>query len=197
MELTEADYLDMLVALLPPGPAWSSAEDDRLRSLLSGWAVSLARAEQRLRGLIEEADPRTTSMLLADWERVAGLPDSCELAIGGEQTVVQRRAALLSRLVSVGGISRAYYVSVIEALGYTATITEFRSQTVEFDVEAAMHDDDWEATWQVDLPAASAIEMTAADDVETPLMAYGNAIAECVLKRLNRAGATLLFNYTS
>lgn len=197
MELTEADYLDMLVALLPPGPAWSSAEDDRLRALLSGWAISLARAEQRLRSLIDEADPRTTSMLLADWERVAGLPDACELVIGGEQTAVQRRAALLSRLVSVGGISRAYYVSVIEALGYTAAITEFSAQTVETNVDSGIYDEEWEATWQVDLPAASAVELTAADDVETPLVAYGNAIAECVLKRLNRAGATLLFNYTS
>ncbi len=80
--------------------------------------------EAAFAALIDEADPRTTSLLLADWERVAGLPDACELAFGGEQSESQRRQALVARLLSQGGLSRAYYLDVIEALGYTATITE-------------------------------------------------------------------------
>jgi uncharacterized protein YmfQ (DUF2313 family) len=36
--------------------------------------------------LVEEADPRTVAELFADWESVAGLPDSCAAAFGGDQT---------------------------------------------------------------------------------------------------------------
>lgn len=103
MGLTSTDYLAQLQALLPPGPAWSKDEDAPLTRLLTGLAQELARVDGRALQLAKEADPRTVAELFADWERVAGLPDDCAIAFGGDQTVAQRRAALLGRLAALGG----------------------------------------------------------------------------------------------
>lgn len=194
--MTEADYVAQLLALLPPGPAWGAEDGQPLHDLLEGWAVSLSKTEARFRTLIDEADPRTTSALLADWERVAGLPDLCAVAFGGEQSEAQRRIALLTRLISKGGMSRAYYLSVIQALGYTATITEFHEMTVGDDVDAPIVGEAWEAAWQINAPLNSLAELTVSDDVETAIATWGDALLECVLNRINRAGAVLVFNYS-
>lgn len=196
MVMTEADYVEQLWALLPPGPAWHRDLNPDLAQAFAGWASALFKADAQLVRLIEEADPRTTSDLLPDWERVAGLPDACAIAFGGDQTVGQRRAALLARLVSSGGMSIAYYTAVAQALGFAITVTEFRAPTVEDDVNLALVDDAWEAAWQINAPLATSGDMTVLDDVETPIAYWGNALLECVMQRLNRAGATLVFNYS-
>jgi uncharacterized protein YmfQ (DUF2313 family) len=183
MGMTEGDYLQQLVALLPRGPAWSADDDAVLLERLKGWAATMARVDGRAGDLLAEADPRSTSELLPDWERVAGLPDACELAFGVVGTETQRRFALLARLVSGGGLSVPYFQSVISALGYVATITEFTETTVDDDVDAPIVGESWAAAWQVNLASVTLIQRTVDDDVE------------CVLARLNRAGATLVFNY--
>lgn len=193
--MTESDYLQQVVALLPRGPAWSADDDSLLLERLRGWAVTMARVDGRIGDLLQEADPRTASELLPDWERVAGLPDACELAFGAVGTEAQRRIALLARLVSGGGLSVTYFQSVIETLGYVATITEFREATVDSDVDAPMCGDSWVAAWQVNLSTVSLIERTVDDDVDTVLAVSSDGLLECVLVRLNRAGATLVFNY--
>lgn len=196
MAVTELDYTEQAWALMPPGPAWDPELSPWLPGLLSGWAVTLLRVDAVISGLIDEADPRTTSALLPDWERVAGLPDSCVLAFGGNLTQAQRRAALLGRLVAKGGMSVSYYMQVAAALGYAITVTEFREPTVDDDVELALVGESWEAAWQVNAASTTSGELVVEDDVETPLAFSGNALLECVLARLNRAGATLVFNYS-
>lgn len=193
--MTESDYLQQLVALLPRGPAWSADEDSVLLERLQGWAATMARIDGRAGDLLVEADPRTTTELLPDWERVAGLPDDCELAFDVVGTEGQRRLALLARLVSGGGMSVPYFQAVIAAMGYVATITEFAETTVDDDVDAAIVGESWAAAWQVNLASVTLIERTVDDDVGTALAVSSDGLLECVLARLNRAGATLVFNY--
>jgi|GEM_PF-2742733 len=77
MGLTADDYLALCQNLLPSGPAWPRESDAFVTRLLDAWAQELARIDARVDALIEEADPRTTSELLDDWEREYGLPDEC------------------------------------------------------------------------------------------------------------------------
>ena len=72
MGVSNDDYVQLLGALLPPGPAWSV--DD---VAISGAAPSLLRAHQRGDELMLEIDPRTTTELIDRWERCCGLPDEC------------------------------------------------------------------------------------------------------------------------
>jgi len=194
--MTNADYLAQLQALLPAGPAWSREPDVFMTRLLDGLAAELARVDGRAWQLIEEADPRTVAELFADWERVAGLPDECAVAFGGEQTVAQRRAALLGRLTTLGGQSAAYFVGLAASLGYAITITEFDAHTVEHDVEHPLYGDAWNFAWQVNAALNSESEITVESDVDEPLAAWGNALLECVLKRVKPAHTHLIISYT-
>lgn len=121
--MTADDYLSQLQALLPSGPAWPREPDATLTRLLNAWADELARVDGRAAQLIDEADPRTTLELLPDWERVAGLPDSCSAGIA--TTLSERRAALVDRLTASGGASKAYFLIIAERLGYQVAIERF------------------------------------------------------------------------
>lgn len=195
MALTDADYLHQLQALLPAGPAWPRDESPITR-LLNGLAQELARVDGRALTLLEEADPRTTAELFADWERVAGLPDQCVLAFGTSQTTADRRAALLGRLTTLGGQTPAYFIGLAAALGYAITVTEFSEHTVNDDVEHPLWGAAWNFAWQVNAALNTVTELTVDGTVEDPLGAWGSALLECVIQRLSPAHSIVLFSYT-
>lgn len=196
MELKADDYLRQLQALLPQGPAWPRDDDATITRLLHGLAEELARVDGRARQLLEEADPRTTAELFTDWERVAGLPDACAVAFGGEQTTAQRRAALVGRLTTVGGQTPAYFIGLAAALGYAITITEFSEHTVDDDVDHPLYDMAWSFAWQVNAALNTVTELTVDDTVDDPLASWGNALLECVLRRVAPAHTIPIFSYT-
>ena len=84
MDVTNDDYIRLLSALLPPGPAWSASDP-----AIAGTAPSLTRVHQRADALMRELDPRTTTELINRWERLCGLPDECIPT--GTQTLRQRQ----------------------------------------------------------------------------------------------------------
>jgi uncharacterized protein YmfQ (DUF2313 family) len=108
-------YLAMLQSLLPVGQAWTRAPEANLTKLLLAVAAELSKIHGRADDLINESDPRTTLEMLADWEITAGLPDTCT---GGEDTIQERRAAVVQRITSTGGQSRSYFLSIAAVLGY-------------------------------------------------------------------------------
>lgn len=116
MAMTAGDYADQLVELLPSGPAWPN-EGSQSSRMLSGLAAELARIDGRVDALLDEVDPRTVIELIDEWELVSGTTGS---------TLVQRRAALHARMISLGGQSRAYFITLAGALGYTITIEELQ-----------------------------------------------------------------------
>lgn len=196
MGLTAADYLAQLQGLLPPGPAWPSDPDAILTHLLQALADEAARVDNRAVQLIEEADPRTTSELLADWERVAGLPDPCVVAAGVTQSTAQRRAALLARLTTLGGQSAAYFIALAAALGYAVTITEFHLHDVLDDIDYPLYAAPWQFAWQVNAALNSVFELTVIDTVDDALAAWSNVALECVINRFKPAQTLALFSYT-
>jgi len=196
MGMTATDYLRQLQVLLPPGPAWPRSDDALLTRLLGALAAELARVDGRAQQLVEEADPRTVAELFVDWERVAGLPDACAQAFGGEQTLAQRRAALVGRLTTLGGQSPAYFIGLAAALGYAITITEFRAHCVNDDVEYPLYDTAWNFAWQVNSALNTVTDITVDHTVEDPLAIWGSALLECVIKRLKPAQTAVLFSYT-
>lgn len=193
MGMTTDDYLAQLQALLPHGPAWPRDAGATLTRLLQAMADELARVDSRAAQLIDEADPRTTYELLADWERVAGLPDTCVTAA---QTTAQRRAALHARLATLGGQGTAYFIALAASLGYTVTITEFRLHTVNDDVEHPLYGHPWQFAWQVNAPLNTVGTLSVTDTVADPLAWWGNELLECVIRRLKPAHTHTLFAYS-
>ena len=117
---TPARYRDLLRKLLPPGRLWEAAPGSDLYKLLHAFGDEFSRLDGRIRALLEERDPRTTTEMITDWERFLGLPGNCGSLSG---TLAQRRLDAHSRLLSVGGQSEAYFISLAAALGITTTIS--------------------------------------------------------------------------
>lgn len=194
MGLSAAQYLVQLQALLPQGAAWPRDPGAVVTMALDGLSQELARVDQRFDQLVEEANPRTTSELLLDWERVAGLPDEC--AVDVAKTTEQRRAALLQRLTSRGGQSRAYFIAVAALLGFPITITEFDLHTCEHTCDVPIYGEDWMYAWQINVLQADTVSyQTCMDTCETPLASWGNAEFECVIGHLKPAHTLLIFTY--
>ena len=121
MARDQAQYTKLLKRLTPTGRAWSRSSG-LIPEFLEGLAAELARVDGRVDDLINERDSRTTTELIAEHETEWGLPDEC---LGASTVLAERRAAILTRIRAIGGLSPAYYIAVAAALGYTITIDEF------------------------------------------------------------------------
>lgn len=84
-------YARMLKALLPPGGLWRLDPESNLSKLMLACGDELTRVSGRAADLVEEADPRTTSELLPDFERM--------LALTATGTENERRALVVSLLI--------------------------------------------------------------------------------------------------
>ena len=192
MVVATTDYLRSLQALLPHGRAWSRDDDTVLTQLLAAFATEFARVDARAMQLVDEADPRTTFELLADWERVAGLPDSCVVV---EQNVAQRRAALAARLTSIGGQSAAYLEALAALNGYSITISEHHLFDVTDTVDGLVYSYPWQFVFDVTSALLSKFEFAVTDSVSDALSTWSNAGIECIINRYKPAHTLALFIY--
>ena len=172
-------YASQLMALLPPGWAWTRDTGSDMHLFMKGLAAEPARIHERIEDLLDEMDPSKTVELLTEWETVWGLPDPCT---GQLDTLGDRRAALLARVRAVGGQSPGFFIRLAESLGYTITIDE----NVDGDP----------TVWRVNAPEttvhwARAGQARAGDKIRT----WGNEILECAILSVNPAHLTVLFAY--
>lgn len=192
---TAAEYKEQLKLLLPPGQAFPREPGTNIDALLDGLSVELARADSHATRLTGEANPLTTTELLADWERVAGLPDKCAGTL--EQTTQGRRNALVAKLSSTGGQSPAYFIGVARALGYSISIEEFRPfRAGRSRPGESLTNGDWVFAWRVHAPSVTVIAFRAGRSAAgEPLRSWGNDALECKLNQLKPAHTILLFAY--
>jgi uncharacterized protein YmfQ (DUF2313 family) len=192
--LSADDYLAELQGLLPPGDL-TREPGAILTRLLLAIADALARADALATDLIEEADPRTTTLLLPDWERVAGLPDSC--VDGADQTLQERRTWLVSRLTMQGGQSRAWFIALAASLDYAITIDEYHPSMAGLlragEQVAGMVA--W-TCWVVHMPAAPTYWFRSGGSTAGEALGHITAsYIECLFKRYKPAHTTVFFSY--
>ena len=125
------DYGTAFLSLLPQGQAWPKRPGSTLDLACRGLAEYWGFVDSRAADLLEqESDPRITLELLPDWERNWGLPDPC---YESPQTIAERQLALILRMTMEGGASRQFFIDLAATLGYTITITEYRTFVVGID----------------------------------------------------------------
>jgi uncharacterized protein YmfQ (DUF2313 family) len=128
-------YLNMLQALLPPGPAWDKSfctynpdgsvavPQSNLTNLLSGLAIEFDRCDQRINTFISECNPLTVLETIYAKYAEAGLPDNCSQTIS--PSVALMRQEILTRWQSVGGANISFFQTLLNASGYSYTLTEY------------------------------------------------------------------------
>lgn len=192
---TAEQYLQALINLSPKGKAFPTNSNSNWISLLQVIADVCALVDAQACLLVDEAFPDTTTQLLPNWERIAGLPDSCS-ELGDTYEI--RRLNLISKLRARGGQSIAYFIGVAAALGYTITITEFMPfQCGISDAGDPCCDSNWRFVFQVNAPLNTIIYFRAgASSANEPLETWGNTRLECVINLLKPAQTIALFTYS-
>lgn len=195
MGFTADQYREQLKALLPPGRAFPRERGSTLDDLLDAMAQEFARLDARADRLTTEAVPSTTAEMLADWERVAGLPDSCSGLLADTQQ--GRRNDLVSKLVSRGGQSIAYFKEVAEALGFEIEIEEFRPFRAGWSQAGdQLTNGDWIFTWRVRAPSVTVNHFRAGVGAAgEPLATWGNEGLECRILHYKPAHTKVIFAY--
>lgn len=193
---TPAQYARQLRALLPPGLAWPTDGDAVLTATLDAAAVELSRLDARAADLEREWHAPTTLELLSDFERVLGLPDPCMPA---PESISQRRAAVVAKLIALGGASPAYFIELARSVGYEITITEFRPFRVgRSSAGDPLSNGDWPHAWQVNgLQDTFGVFRAGENSAGDPLRWWGNQLLECLLSIYKPAHTILTFAYVT
>lgn len=187
-------YKSLLKKLLPKGRAWTAEEGSWLDKLLEALAVELTRIEDRARNLIEEADPRTTTELLEDWEEFVRIPDECQ---DKASTVPARRTDVVRKLTNRGGSSLGYFKQLATSAGYTVIVRNAhpfrmgRNRMGDF-----MNGDDWISWFVIEAPALDVNPFLMGSSVMgEPLRTFRNEILECIVRRAMHAHVDVFFDY--
>lgn len=192
MGLKPDDYGEHLLDLLPGGRAWDKRTGSTLRELAIALGTEFARADNRGEALRDEADPQLTLELLAEWERVVGLPDECTGPLSDTQA---RRAAVLARLANRGGQTPAFYVALAATLGFEVEIVEYRPADCLSTCTASLTQDAWTHAWTVVAPLGTVRTATCLSTCADSLRSWGDDLLECTLRRVAPAHTVLLFAY--
>lgn len=199
--------------LLPKGRAW---EKFRLHPLIEGIVGEFCRFEERTEAFLNvELDPGKADELLTDWESMVGIPDECTPE---NQTLQERREAVLERLARVGALSADFYESIGEFLGFDITVQDCNQFLVgrgrvgdalcnnsiadKFEVgNNAVGDQlqvfSWQSYFEVILPIAEASLFRVGNGVVgEPLRTFGNQLIQCTIRKLKPAHTGVVFSFT-
>ncbi|MBF8179668.1 YmfQ family protein [Herminiimonas contaminans] len=192
---SKEDYASVYQQLQPTGLAWPTSKKSLWRKLYNAFGRMAVSVHATLLLLTRELDPRSTSQLLNEWEKFAGLPDECVIEQGTES---ERRAAVHSKITATGGASAEYFISVANALGYAgATVTEFpvaRFGRARFGT-ARFHDRRWRNVWQLNLHAPGPVPARFLDRFGVRFYQSASPVLECRIRKLKPSHTQAFFHY--
>ncbi|CAG9194322.1 conserved hypothetical protein [Paraburkholderia caribensis] len=192
--LTAADFLSVLQALMPRGRIWPRDPDAIQTKTLAGCAPTFARLTARCNQLLIDGFPASAYELLPEWESSLGLPDPCA---GAAPTIAQRQQQVVARFSSSGGQSIEYFIDFAAALGYTITIEQFtQARAGLLKAGGPVNGYDWNFAWKITAPLNTVVRAVAgAMAAGDPLAAWGNNVLECEINAVKPAHTIPIFAY--
>jgi uncharacterized protein YmfQ (DUF2313 family) len=122
MSLAPGQILSLTFMLQPGGWALPRDPASVWGKFLTPMATAWSGVQASMESMLPQVDPRQATALLPAWEAALG-PDPCGRDLLAT-TVPQRQALAYQRLTARGGSSIAYFLSLVTAVGDTATIIE-------------------------------------------------------------------------
>lgn len=189
-------YIRMLLSLFPKGKAWSQSLASVFYKLCDSMSQELVRLDTRARvNMINEALPDTTFEMIADWERVVGLPDSCTDLLA--DTLPLRRVDVVRKLRDRGGQSAAFFIALAADFGYTVTIQDkLPARCGIMRCGDRCYGEDWTFHWIVDSPAViTQVFQCGVSRCGDRLRVFRNATLECVINQKKPSHTKVHFTY--
>jgi uncharacterized protein YmfQ (DUF2313 family) len=202
-----ARYKSLIRKLFPKGEAWRIEPGTPFAKLADALAQEPARIEKRLENFLNEMDPRTTSEMLDNWERLLNIPDECTPA-DASTVISDRRLRIMQKLTTGGGQNGAFYLLLAQQLGYDSSlfsVNSFNDFKVGFSAvgEALTNATDsdgeetgWPHTFRVEAPAEFVQRFRVGrSTVGQKLVLPENTTLECVMRKFAPAHSTVLFAF--
>lgn len=198
VQRTSADYAVGWNNLLPTGPAWPRASTSVLQKVVIGLSGIWGNPVETNAALLLkiESDPRSTNLLLPEWERAWGLPDLCTPI--PTTNVAAREANLVAKVTFLGSQDRAFFIAQAAAIaGQTVTIREYAPYMCGVSKTGDTHnlntDNDGKMRWQLGPPENRffwTVKVTAL------LGSWAGADSQCLFRRWKPAHTEVVFDYS-
>lgn len=195
MAITQEQYLDAAIKLLPEGLAWQRTLDSHLAKILAVRCEQLTEVNQQGHALVKERMPGQAILLLEEWEEYFGLPE-CGRQIEGK-TILARQMQVKQKEDEVGSNSKRFLEDIAEQAGYKIRVIAHYPhhclQSCTYPLyEQANH-------WRVFIYTSAVSTIRHAnclDDVLKNLVLFErNKELECLLKRYEYAHLEFVFIY--
>ena len=201
MAMTTENYRLQLVSLLPRGTIWEQAFSDEsvMGQLMMAMADSLSRADDKAEQLIEEADPRQTTLLFRQWLSVWGVPSDCIRAFVESLTDEKLRQILVKKIQGVGLSSRAFLIGLAAEMGAEASIEEKRAFKCRSRVDQRLYSKEWRTHWFFVVlhdDSGKSVNFSCRSRVNERLATWGNSALECLIKEFCPAHTKVRFIYS-
>lgn len=144
VEVTNVNLAPFVMRQFPWGE-YLSRTDGWLPRVARGIARFLSRPLRRRRRFEAQIDPRTADELLPDWEQ------AYELVPEADDTIEDRRLAVLTKVRSTGGVTDSYYEGLAASFGYgDAVVTDAADPfTTVSECDDALAGGEWKLTFLV------------------------------------------------
>lgn len=188
--LTQVDYLDAALKLLPVGLAWNRSPDSNMGKILSIRAEQLVQVNETAHQLVKERMLSNAFLLLDDWEVFYGLPECTEI-----NTIEKRRAALIAKDNEVGSFNKYYLEELAIRHGYQIKVVNHYPHHCLRDCGYPLHPQ--ENAWRVFIytTSKSIRNATCLEDVSQELVLFERSKVECFLKRFCYSHLEMIFIY--
>lgn len=201
MAMTTENYRLQLASLLPRGAIWEQAFSDEsvMGQLMTAMADSLSRADDKAEQLIEEADPRQTTLLFRQWLSVWGVPSDCIRAFVEALTDEKLRQILVKKIQGVGLSSRAFLIGLAAEMGAEASIEEKRAFKCRSRVDQRLYSKEWRTHWFFVVlhdDSGKPVNFSCRSRVNERLATWGNSALECLIKEFCPAHTKVRFIYS-
>lgn len=141
-----ADCTYDLMPLLPRGKMWPRDRCTWVFRLVNAIGNAQCMFEQRVDDYLFDVLPWQTTHMLPEWEALLGLPEACFEA----DTIEERRAAVIAKLLAHGSADKAFFQKIAEPLGFEVDFVTYADAMEMWDeIWGEIGDDEGSFTWFV------------------------------------------------
>ncbi len=181
--MNQQDYKILYQKMLPKGPIWGQDKGTVSAELAEAIGSFLYYLHGRVEKAVNEKFAQSCDETLTDWEKMLGLPETCEHGTHADDlSVLDRKLEVLSKIRRKFSPTVANYQELINYLGYTnITVVELSANHLSVQIR-----DTTRVFW-------ARTGLAQCGDYLCQVLNINEL--ECMLKRLIQAHIVLTFDY--